>query len=81
LTEGPGPTSRPGSLPAPRVACRCPPVGFDRQHSPNLSKPYVACTFEFLISATPYLQTHHLGVSLGGRSGKTPTIIDFFFKI
>jgi hypothetical protein len=32
LTEGPGPTSRPGSLPAPRVACRCSPVGFDRQH-------------------------------------------------
>jgi hypothetical protein len=30
LTEGPGPTSRPGSLPAPRVACRCPPAGFDR---------------------------------------------------
>jgi hypothetical protein len=33
LTEGPGPTSRPGSLPAPRVACRCSPVGFDRQQS------------------------------------------------
>jgi hypothetical protein len=32
LTEGPGPTSRPRSLPAPRVACRCPPAGFDRQH-------------------------------------------------
>jgi hypothetical protein len=32
LTEGPGPTSSPGSLPAPRVACRCSPVGFDRQH-------------------------------------------------
>jgi hypothetical protein len=31
LTEGPEPTSRPGSLPAPRVACRCSPVGFDRQ--------------------------------------------------
>jgi hypothetical protein len=31
LTEGPGPTSYPGSLPAPRVACRCSPVGFDRQ--------------------------------------------------
>jgi hypothetical protein len=29
LTEGPGPTSCPGSLPAPRVACRCSPVGFD----------------------------------------------------
>jgi hypothetical protein len=32
LTEGPGPTSSPGSLPAPRVACRCSPVGFDRQY-------------------------------------------------
>jgi hypothetical protein len=32
LTEGPGPTSSPGSLPAPRVACRCSPLGFDRQH-------------------------------------------------
>jgi hypothetical protein len=31
LTEGPGPTSSLGSLPAPRVACRCSPVGFDRQ--------------------------------------------------
>jgi hypothetical protein len=31
LTEGPGPTSHLGSLPAPRVACRCSPVGFDRQ--------------------------------------------------
>jgi hypothetical protein len=32
LTEGPGPTSSPGSVPAPRVACRCSTVGFDRQH-------------------------------------------------
>jgi hypothetical protein len=32
LTEGPGPTSSHGSLPAPRVACRCSSVGFDRQH-------------------------------------------------
>jgi hypothetical protein len=31
LTEGPGPTSRPGSLPAPRVACHRPPVGFCQQ--------------------------------------------------
>jgi hypothetical protein len=31
LTEGPGPTSSPGSLPAPRVACHRSPVGFDRQ--------------------------------------------------
>jgi hypothetical protein len=27
------------------------------------------CTFNFLISATPYLQTHHLGVSLGDLLG------------
>jgi hypothetical protein len=32
LTEGPGPTSRPGSLPAPRVACHYSPAGSDRQH-------------------------------------------------
>jgi hypothetical protein len=37
LIEGPGPTSSPGSLPAPRVACRCSPTGFDRQHP---SRPY-----------------------------------------
>jgi hypothetical protein len=44
LTEGPGPTSRPGSLPAPRVACRCSPVGFDRQHIPG-GFDYVRFTF------------------------------------
>jgi hypothetical protein len=32
LTEGPGPTSSPGSLPTPRVAFRYSPVDFDRQH-------------------------------------------------
>jgi hypothetical protein len=32
LTEGSGPTSSPGSLPAPRVGCRCSPAGFNRQH-------------------------------------------------
>jgi hypothetical protein len=32
FTEGPGPTISPGSLPAPRVACRYSPAGFDRQH-------------------------------------------------
>jgi hypothetical protein len=31
LTEGPGPTSSPGSLPAPRVSCRYSLAGFDRQ--------------------------------------------------
>jgi hypothetical protein len=35
FTEGPGPTSSPESLQAPRVACHCSPVGFDRQHIPN----------------------------------------------
>jgi hypothetical protein len=37
LTEGPGPTSRPGSLPAPRVACHCSPADFDRQQFDSLS--------------------------------------------
>src|SRR4051812_9897119 len=32
LPEGQGPTSSPGSLPALRVARRCSPVGFGRQH-------------------------------------------------
>jgi hypothetical protein len=32
LTEGPGPTNDLRSLPSPRVACRCSPVGFDQQH-------------------------------------------------
>jgi hypothetical protein len=32
LPEGPGPTSSSGSLPALRVARRCSPVGFGRQH-------------------------------------------------
>jgi hypothetical protein len=39
FAEGPGPTSSPGSLPAPRVACRCSTVGFDRQHI--LARPVV----------------------------------------
>lgn len=34
------------------------------------------CTFEFLISATPYLQPTTLGVPLGRLGGKTPTDID-----
>jgi hypothetical protein len=33
LTEGPGPTSSPGSLPASHVAGHCSPVGFDRQQA------------------------------------------------
>jgi hypothetical protein len=36
LTEGPGSISSPGSLPAPRVACRCSSVGFDWQHFHHL---------------------------------------------
>jgi hypothetical protein len=43
LTEGPGSTSSPGSLPAPRVACRCSPVGFDRQHTPSTSPSQGVC--------------------------------------
>jgi hypothetical protein len=34
LTEGPRPTSSPGSLPAPCVACRCSLVGFDQLARP-----------------------------------------------
>ena len=45
-------------------------------HSTNLSKPCVACTFEFLILATPYLQINHLRISLGGLDGKTSTVPD-----
>jgi hypothetical protein len=37
---------------------------------PNLSKLCVSCTFKFLISVTPYLQTGDLGVSLGGVAVK-----------
>jgi hypothetical protein len=53
LTEGPGPTSRPGSLPAPRVACHCSPVGFDRQHSYRWSS---GCrSFRSIAGALQYL--------------------------
>jgi hypothetical protein len=38
-----------------------------------VSKACVTCTFEFLISATPYLQPTTSGVSLGGLDGKTLT--------
>jgi hypothetical protein len=40
LTEGPGPTNRPGSLPAPRVAYHCPPAGFGRQQAGLFHWPY-----------------------------------------
>jgi hypothetical protein len=36
-------------------------VGYYTLGGPNLSKLCVPYTFEFLISATPYLQTYHLG--------------------
>jgi hypothetical protein len=42
LTEGPGPTSRPGSLPAPRVACHCSPAGFDRQQFAKGLRPNIS---------------------------------------
>jgi hypothetical protein len=51
LTKGPGPTSSSGSLAAPRVACRCSPAGFDRQHVVHIAIgdrtcriPYLCCT-------------------------------------
>jgi hypothetical protein len=37
---------------------------------PNLYKPCVACTFEFLISATTYLKLTTLGTPLGGQAVK-----------
>jgi hypothetical protein len=40
---------------------------------PNLSKPYVACTFEFLILKTPCLQVYYITISLGRLAGKTLT--------
>jgi hypothetical protein len=37
----------------------------------NLSKSYVVCTFEFLISAHPNPKPTTLGISLGGQPDKT----------
>jgi hypothetical protein len=54
LTEGPGPTSRPRSLPAPRVACRYSPVGLDRQQIATRYFPYKS------------LGLYVLGISLNG---------------
>jgi len=45
-------------------------VGYYAHCGPNLSKPCVACTFEFLISASPYLKLTTSGVSLGGQPVK-----------
>jgi hypothetical protein len=49
-------------------------IGYYTLSGPNLSKLYISCTFEFLTSATPYLQLTTSGVSLGGLGGKTPII-------
>jgi hypothetical protein len=48
-------------------------VGYYARHGSNLCKSYGSCTFEFLISATPYLQIYYLGVYLGRLAGKIPT--------
>jgi hypothetical protein len=48
-------------------------VGYYALGSLNLSKSCVSCTFEFLISVTPYLQTHHLRGIPRGHGSKTPT--------
>jgi hypothetical protein len=47
MTEGPGPISRPGSLPAPHVACRCSLVGFDRQEEPIIALCLTLLLYEF----------------------------------
>jgi hypothetical protein len=45
-------------------------VGYYAHRGPNLSKPCVACTFEFLISASPYLKLTTSGIPLGGQAVK-----------
>jgi hypothetical protein len=45
-------------------------VGYYAHRGPNLSKPCVACTFEFLISASPYLKITTWGIPLGGQAVK-----------
>jgi hypothetical protein len=45
-------------------------VGYYAHRGPNLSKPCVACTFEFLISALPYLKLTTSGIPLGGQAVK-----------
>ena len=42
--------------------------------SMDVSKPYVACTFKFLIPTTSYLQLNHFGISLGELCGKMPIL-------
>jgi hypothetical protein len=45
-------------------------VGYYAYRGLNLSKPCVACTFKFLISATSYLKLTTLGIPLGGQAVK-----------
>jgi hypothetical protein len=45
-------------------------VGYYAHRGPNLSKPCVACTFEFLISASPCLKLTTSGTPLGGQAVK-----------
>jgi hypothetical protein len=45
-------------------------VGYYASYGPNLSKFCVPCTFEFLISASPYLKLTTSGISLGGQPVK-----------
>jgi hypothetical protein len=45
-------------------------VGCYASCGPNLSKLCVHCTFEFLISASPYPKLTTLGISLGGQPVK-----------
>jgi hypothetical protein len=73
LTEGPGPASRPGSLPAPRVACRCSPVGFDRQHilarpvghsSSTSSSAFASLFIDFIIGVCIFFIDFVIGVCI-----------------
>jgi hypothetical protein len=45
-------------------------IGYYAHRGPNLSKPCVACTFEFLISVTPYLKLTTSGIPLDGQAVK-----------
>jgi hypothetical protein len=45
-------------------------VGYYAHRGPNLSKPCVACTFEFLISASPYLKLTTSVIPPGGQTVK-----------
>jgi hypothetical protein len=45
-------------------------VGYYTHRGPNLSKPCVACTFEFLISTLPYLKLTTSSIPLGEQAVK-----------